>query len=84
MLLLDSSHHHAQMASLNDDADALGFDHFLNDLGDLRGQALLDLQPARKQFDQARDFAEANDPAIGNVGYVHFAEKRQAGGARTG
>ena len=65
------------MASLDDHADALGFDHFLNGFGDLRGQPLLNLQPAGEQFNQPRNFAEAKNPAIGDVGHMHFAEKRE-------
>ena len=50
VLLLDAAHHHAQMPGFDDDADALRFDGVLDGLGDLRGQALLDLQAAREQL----------------------------------
>src|SRR4029077_4183558 len=35
------------------------------------------LQAARKEFDEARNFAEADDASVGDVGDVHFAEERQ-------
>src|SRR5208282_6558638 len=60
MLFLDASHHHAEMPGLDDHADALGIDSVLDGLGDLRGQALLDLQAARESVDEARDFAQAD------------------------
>ena len=77
MLLFDAAHHHAEMARLDDYSYALGFDDFLDGLGDLCGEALLNLQTAREHFDQARDFAQADDPAVRDVGDVHLAEKRQ-------
>src|SRR5712691_6551077 len=77
MLLLDAAHHHAKMAGLDDHPDALRFDYFLNRLGDLGGEALLDLQPPGKEFDETRHFAEADHFAVRDVGYVHLAEERQ-------
>src|ERR1700722_3175496 len=77
MLLLDAAHHHAQMPRLNDYADALGFDHFLDGFGDLGSEALLNLETAGEDFDQAWDFAETDHSAVGNVGDVDLAEERQ-------
>src|SRR6202034_1514910 len=77
MLLLNSAHHHAQVTGLDDYADALRFDHLLNGFGDLGGEALLNLQAAREEFDQAWNFAKANHFSIRDVGYVHLAEERQ-------
>ena len=77
VLLLDAAHHHAQVASLDDYAHALGFDYFLDGFGDLGGEALLDLQAAGKEFDETRDFAKADDFAVGDVRYVYFAEEWQ-------
>ena len=57
MLFLDATHHHAEMAGLDDNADALRFDGVLDGLGNLGGEALLDLQAAREGFDEARYFA---------------------------
>ncbi len=77
MLFLDASHHHAKMAGFDDDADALGFDHLLDGFGDLGGEALLYLEAAGEEFDEARNFAEADYFAVGDVGDVHFAEERE-------
>src|ERR1700723_2743056 len=77
MLFFDAAHHHAQMPRLDDYADALWFDHFLDGLGDLGGEALLNLETAGEDFDQARNLAKADHSAIGNVGYVNFAEEWQ-------
>ena len=49
----------------------------LDGLGDLRGEALLDLQTAGKSLDEPRNFAQADDLSVGNIGDVHFAEKGQ-------
>src|SRR5438445_5407241 len=77
VLLLDTAHHHAEVARLNDHADTLGLDDFLDSLCDLGGEALLDLQAAREEFDQPWNFAEADDFAVRNVGHVHLSEERQ-------
>jgi hypothetical protein len=74
---LDAAHHHAQMARLDDDAHALRIDGFLNGVGDLAGEPLLHLQAASKHFNEARDLAEADHLAFGDVGDVDFAEKGQ-------
>ncbi len=66
-----------KMAGFDDHAYALRLDYFLDGLGDLGGEALLNLQAAGEEFDQARNLAEADHLAIGNVGDVHFAEERQ-------
>jgi len=75
MLFFDAAHHHAQVASFDDDADALRFDYFLDGLGDLGGEAFLNLQAAGEQFNEARNFAEADYLPIRDVGDVHFAEE---------
>ncbi len=50
---------------------------FLNGLGNLRGETFLNLQAARENLDQPRNFAQADDFAIGDVGDVNLAEERQ-------
>ena len=77
MLFLDAAHHHAEVAGFDDYAHALGLNYFLDGFSDLSGEALLDLQAAGKEFDEARNFAEADDFAVGDVGDVYFAEERQ-------
>src|SRR5690348_14384703 len=46
VLFLDTAHHHAEMPGLDDNTDTLRLNYFLNRLGNLRRQALLNLQPA--------------------------------------
>ena len=46
--LADAAHHRAQVGRLDDDADALRIESLLEELGDLLGQPLLDLQPAAR------------------------------------
>src|SRR5947208_16472396 len=77
MLLFYSAHHHAEMARFNDHANSLWLDGFLNGLGNLRGQPLLDLQAAGEDFDQARNLAQADDFAVRNICDVNFAKERQ-------
>src|ERR1700757_3081459 len=77
VLLFYAAHHHAEMARFDDHAHALRFDDLLDGLGDLRGEALLNLEAAREKFDEARNLAESNHAALGDVGDVHLAEKWQ-------
>ena len=44
---------------------------------DLGGHALLHLEPAREDLDQARDLADADDPLARDVRDVRLAEERQ-------
>ena len=50
MLFFDTPHHHAQVTCFDYDADALRIDRLLNSFCDLRGQAFLNLQAARENF----------------------------------
>jgi len=77
MLFFDAAHHHAEVARFDDDAYALGLDDLLDGFGELGGETLLHLQAAGKDLDQAGQFAESDDLAVGDVGDVHLAEKRQ-------
>src|SRR6266850_3391601 len=77
VLLLNTAHLHAQVARLDDDADTLGTDFFLNRLSNLAGHAFLDLQPASEHIYQAGDFAEPEYTLVRQVGYVGFAKERE-------
>ena len=46
-------------------------------IGDLVGEPLLHLQPAREHLDDAGQLGETHDPAVGNVGDVRPPEERQ-------
>lgn len=59
-LLLDATHHHGEVASFTDHADAQRIDALLYALRHLLRQALLDLQAAREGVNNARNFAEPN------------------------
>src|SRR5919109_4736848 len=77
MLFLHSPHHHAQVTSFDYDPDALRFNRLLDGLGNLSGQALLDLQAPRENLDEPWNFAQPNDLSFGDISHVHLAEKRQ-------
>ena len=77
MLFLNAAHLHAQMAGFDDYADALRSDFFLDRFRDLAGHAFLNLQPPREHIDQARDFAEAKNALLRQIGHVSLAEERK-------
>src|ERR1019366_2807920 len=77
MLLLDPTHHHAEMADLDDHADAQRLNRLLNRLGNLHGQTLLHLQTTGKYFHQSRDLAQTDHFALGNIGHMDLAEEWQ-------
>src|SRR6266436_41572 len=77
MLLLDSTHHHAEMARLNHHAHALRLDRLLYGFRDLGGQTFLNLQAAREDFDQPRNLAQPDHFTFGDISHVYFAEKWQ-------
>ena len=54
-----------------------GCEAVLQELGDLLGQALLDLQPAGVHLDDARDLGQADDPPARDVGDRRGPEERQ-------
>ncbi len=56
-------------------ATLLGPDGLVDGFGDLAGEALLHLEAAGEGIDEAREFAEANDFAGGDVGDVGLAEE---------
>src|ERR1700682_6157023 len=75
VLLFDAAHLHAEVIGLDDDADAHGFQVFLQALGDLPGHTLLHLEAPAVQLDQARQLAEADQAARGDVADMHPAEE---------
>ena len=63
--LADAAHRHAQVLALDDDDDALrGCSCCIERVGDLGGQALLDLRAAREHVDQAGELGQAGDAAV--------------------
>ena len=71
------AHHGAQVGRLEDDADPLRLQPFLQELGDLLGEAFLDLEPARVHLDDARDLREPDHAAARDVGDRGGPEERQ-------
>ena len=65
------------MPRFNDHAHALRRNGLLNGIRYLPRQPLLHLQAPRKDLDEPRNLAQADHLALGNVGHVHLAEKRQ-------
>ena len=65
------------MARFHDDRHPQGVEAGLQGLGDLGGQALLQLQTPREDVHDAWDFAESDYLAVGYVGDMALAEKRQ-------
>ena len=65
------------MAAFDDDTDAFCIGKRHDFLGDLGGEALLDLEAAGKAVGNAREFAEAQHFVFGDVADVTSAEKWQ-------
>jgi hypothetical protein len=62
---------------LHDDPDALGLEVGLKPVGDLRCQALLDLEAAGEQLHHARQLRQSEDAVGGQVADVGGAHERQ-------
>ena len=77
MLFLDSAHHHAEMARLNDDSDSDGIDGILNGFCNLLSKPLLHLQAARENIYQSRNLAKPDHLSLGQISNMHFAEEWQ-------
>jgi len=77
MLLFNAAHHHAEMLCFEDDGYSLRMNGVGDGFADLAGEAFLDLQTTREDIDEAGDFAESDDFAVGNVGDVSFSEEGQ-------
>ena len=54
-----AAHHHAEVGGLDHHADARRLQHVHDRVGDLLGEPLLHLQPAREHVDDARELGEA-------------------------
>ena len=65
------------MAALHHHADALGIDLFHDRVSDLLGEALLDLQSARKAIHDACDLAHADHLVLGDVAHMAASEEGQ-------
>src|SRR5262245_39128082 len=54
--LLDPTHHRAEMHTLGHDGDTQRLQRRVDEIGDLDGHALLDLEAAGEHLDDPRDF----------------------------
>lgn len=70
--LLNAAHHHAQVARLHDDSDALRVKDLHNGVGNLLGEALLNLQPPGEHLGDARELGEPDDGIGGDVANMHL------------
>lgn len=70
--LFDATYHHAEVTRLHDDSNALWVEYFLDGVGDLFGEALLNLQPPREHLGYAWEFGEPDDSIGGHVADVHL------------
>src|SRR5450759_2846204 len=75
VLLLHTTHHHAEMGSRGDHGNALRSTRLVERFRDLYRQSLLRLQAPAEDLDQTGKLAETDDPTIGNVGDVRLAEE---------
>ena len=75
--LADAAHHRAQVGRLHDHADALGIEPGLEEVRDLLGQPLLDLEPACIGLDDARDLGQPDHAPARDVRHGRGAEERQ-------
>ena len=65
--LVDAAADHAMVGRLDHHRHALGIQHLLDRVGDLRGQALLDLQPLGEDLDHPRELRDADHPLVGDI-----------------
>src|SRR5512145_1781256 len=77
ILLLHAAHHHAEVACFGDHRHARGLQHFHQRMRDFGSHTFLHLQASRKDINDAGDLAQSHDAAVGHVGHVTFAVKRQ-------
>src|SRR6516165_3184844 len=77
VLLLNPSHHHAQVLSLDGDTHAVCFDRLHDEVRNLIGEALLNLQASRIHVLHARQLADAKDAPLGNVANVAATKERK-------
>src|SRR5437660_12229106 len=68
ILLFDSAHHHAHMASFGDDTDAMRLEILHDRLAYLMRHAFLHLKPAGKDLHDSGNFRKPDYPAFWNIG----------------
>src|SRR3990172_133370 len=76
-LLAHAAHDHAQVRRLDDHPPALGVEPIFDEVGDLLGHALLDLEPPCEHLDDARQLREADHLVARDVRHGRLAEERE-------
>ena len=74
--LVHAARGHALVRRLDDDGDAARLQHFLQRVGDLRRELLLDLQAVGVGIDHAGELADADDAPVGQVADMDLADDR--------
>src|SRR3990172_2717034 len=72
---LDASHRGAKVQAFDNNSNAVRLHSRINEVGDLPGHALLNLQPAGKHVDDARNLGQADHALQWQVGYMCTAEE---------
>ena len=75
--LVHAARGHAFVRGLDHHADAARLQHVVDAVGDLRGHLFLHLEAARIGLDHARQLADADDLAVGQVADVRAADDRR-------
>ena len=75
ILLGDAAHLHAEVAGFDDNHDALRAEGFLDTVGNLFGHAFLHLQAMAEGVDDACEFGESCNFAVGDVGDVYVTKE---------
>ena len=68
--LLNATHSHTKMLSLNDYRDALWLKHLDYSIGDLAGETLLELRTFGNNIDKSCHFTGTDNPAIRYIAYM--------------
>jgi hypothetical protein len=68
---------HAHVLGDQDHPDAPGLQAVVQPVGDLLGEALLNLRPAGEQLHQPGELGQPQDPLAGQVGHVSTPRERQ-------
>src|SRR5690606_27020034 len=77
ILLLNPSHHHAQMRSFNNHSNTQWLQGSFYSIQDLGSQSFLHLQAAGIYIYNPCNFTQSGYPAVGYISNMRFAKKRQ-------
>src|SRR5215831_59779 len=75
--LIYASAGHASVGPFDDDRDALGPEHPLQGIGDLRRDSLLNLKPLGIDLDEPRQFGNSHDSAVREIADMSAPDDRR-------